>query len=207
MFDEFIEILKKENNLLNSVNQYSKETEFNEITSNNLKLYLNNIYKRSPEYIFIGEAPGYKGCRITGIPFTSEYILLQDFKNGLFGNNNGYKIINVENPYKESTATIIWQYFRNKEIVPFFWNAFPFHPYKNNNFNSNRKPNNDEILIGIKYLDILLNIFKNSLKIVSIGDIAYNLLKNKYECKYVRHPSHGGKRDFIKGMNEIFEGE
>jgi uracil-DNA glycosylase len=204
MFDEFIKKLKQEDELLNCINQYSDKTKYHEITTNNLKLYLNNIYKRAPKYIFIGEAPGYKGCRITGIPFTSEFILNKNYGNELFGTNNGYKIINKEKPYKENTATIVWQYFMNKEIIPFFWNIFPFHPHKINDYNSNRPPRDDEIIIGKKYLDELLNIFSNNIKIVSIGEISYKYFKNNnITSVLIRHPSHGGKNEFIGGMNNL----
>ena len=37
---------------------------------NRLKNYLSNI--KNPVYIFVGEAPGYKGCARTGVPFTSD---------------------------------------------------------------------------------------------------------------------------------------
>ena len=204
MFDELLEKLIQEDNLSDCVNQYSKKTENHKITINNLKLYLNNIYKRSPKYLFIGEAPGYRGCRITGIPFTSKFILTQDYGNGLFGTNNGYNNINQEQPYNESTATIIWQYFKNKKIIPFFWNAFPFHPHKKDNYNSNRLPTDDELIIGKKYIDELLKIFENEkkhIKIVSIGKTPHKLLKNN--SIYIRHPSRGGKNDFINGMNSL----
>ena len=38
----------------------------------NLRLYLMALCKNKPTYMLVGEAPGYKGCGVTGIPFTEE---------------------------------------------------------------------------------------------------------------------------------------
>lgn len=41
----------------------------------NLADYLRLMARREPTLLLVGEAPGYRGCRLTGIPFTSP----QDF--------------------------------------------------------------------------------------------------------------------------------
>ena len=200
--DNFINGLQQEKNTSEYTNQYSNQTKNYESAANNLKLYLNNIYTRKPEHIFIGESPGYRGCRITGIPFTSEYILVN---NKLFGVNNGYKIVNENNLHKENTATIIWQYFEKSKLVPFFWNAFPFHPHKIENTESNRKPSRHELDIGKMCLKKLTTIF-NVRHFVSIGKIANKILnETNIDNICIRHPSNGGKNDFILGMNKLLQ--
>ena len=203
--DSFINSLIQEKNTHEYTNQYSEETENNHVTSNNLKLYLEYIYKRKPKYLFVGEAPGYKGCRITGIPFTSEYILTHNFNNGIFGKENGYQIINHNKPNKEPTATIIWEVFNKKEIIPCFWNAFPFHSFKNGNCNSNRKPEGNELEIGKKYLEELIDILDIKREnVIAIGNTSYKLLKkDNVNCLKLRHPSNGGKQEFILGIEKI----
>lgn len=203
LIEEFIFKLKSENIYKNCINQYSENVENSIITRNNLYKYLSSIYGREIKYIFVGEAPGYKGCRITGIPFTSEYILTKKIQPlNIFGLDNGYKVISPK-LYKESTATIVWEIFEKTEFIPLFWNAFPFHPHKEDNTNSNRKPNKSELVIGFKYLDMIIDIFKPS-EIIAIGKVSYKLLiENGFDCKYIRHPSNGGKNDFIQGIKQL----
>jgi len=205
--DSFINSLIQEKNTQEYTNQYSNETENNHITTNNLKLYLEHIYKQKPEYLFVGEAPGYKGCRITGIPFTSEYILTHNFNNAIFGKENGYQIINNDKPNKEPTATIIWDTFIEKNIIPCFWNSFPFHPFNYGDFNSNRKPNKNELEIGKKYLEDLIKILKiKKENIIAIGDTSYSVILEFFsQCKKIRHPSNGGKQEFILGLENLFD--
>jgi len=83
------------------------------------------------------------------------------------------------------------------------WNVFPFHPHKENNPNSNRPPDKNEILEGTGYLSDLLDIIKPQ-KIVSVGKFANTLLKKlKIEHIHVRHPSRGGQTLF-KQQIEFF---
>lgn len=44
----------------------------NEVCRYNLKHYLDYLSGRRVDIMLIGEAPGYRGCALTGIPFTDE---------------------------------------------------------------------------------------------------------------------------------------
>ena len=80
----------------------------NAIRRQNLRLYLGQMAAARPLALLVGEAPGYRGCRLTGVPFTSEAILLDE---GIwpFGARAGYcKTAERQGIVKEATATMIW---------------------------------------------------------------------------------------------------
>ena len=58
-----------------SKNLYRIDNIDGQIRSWNLNLYLENMKKIAPKILLLGEAPGYNGCGLTGIPFTSEKII------------------------------------------------------------------------------------------------------------------------------------
>ncbi len=78
---KLFELLSKRQNSQTVFNQYS-----NEKILNNLGLYLDFFFKLNNNILLIGEAPGYNGCRITGIPFTSGSVI-QNSNHIIFSNN------------------------------------------------------------------------------------------------------------------------
>ena len=181
-------------------NQYKKD-----IQVNNLKRYFENMYLIQPSILLVGEAPGYQGCAITGVPFTSEFILIThrdcDALNGC--NALGNK--------KEPTATMVWGVLDEKEkegklfSKPLMWNIFPFHPIKAGDIHTNRKPSDEECVYGYNVLNDLLALFPTIEKIYAIGKAADKKLNGhpKY-AGALRHPSNGGKKEFVEGINKIY---
>ena len=153
----------------------------------------------------VGEAPGYRGCRLTGVPFTSELILLNGVDRfEIFGRSRGYmktnEFIDIST---ESTATIMWNALERIKRLPLLWNAFPFHPFKNRCLQSNRTPTNDELKIGERYLRGLIQLFDTK-AVVAIGNRAESTLINiGINFKRVRHPANGGKTEFTNGIDDI----
>jgi len=189
----------------NAYNQYGYDNRFNTSRRRNLLLYLDHMGKLDTNVLFVGEAPGYRGCRLTGVPFTSEFILMQGIdKFDLFGLSRGYKKSkDYESIQKEASSTIVWNSLVNLRSVPLLWNAFPYHSFKEGYQYSNRTPSPYEIEIGQTYLIDLINIF-NIRKVVAIGNKAASALTNMgIPFKKVRHPSKGGKKEFQKGINLI----
>lgn len=194
--DEFIERLSAEQvgNLVENIYE-------NEAQRENLRLYLKVLCKNKPTYMLVGEAPGYKGCGITGIPFTDE----NEMKNNLGTSQNGYFFIDESDPQKENSAGIIWQAIRTKggNQILLLWNAYPYHPFEKSGKNSNRKPNAAELQIGKKYLDELIDIFEiPQNRIYAVGRTAEKQL-GYMKAAYIRHPSYGGKNDCINGILAI----
>ena len=166
------------------------------LQGSNLQRYLSFMYEKETDVLLVGEAPGYNGCRLTGVPFTSEYIIRNGVLKGrLFGVENGYKA-SAKRVKKEQSATAMWSVLEELDVLPLLWNAFPFHPYKKENINSNRKPNAKELGIGKSYLSELIELFDIKM-VIAVGNVADHVL-NKMEIEHtkVRHPSYGGKKDF-----------
>lgn len=204
--------LKNSNNVFNPWNEKDTDDYDNpkaaEIRFENLKKYL--ISKKGAKILLIGEAPGFNGCRFSGVPFKDEDTLLSE-------KDKDYKqSSNKKGPYKESSSTT----FREQEILKnndtkwVAWNIFPFHPYKDGQKNKNRKPTTKEIEACDKITNEFINLFKPC-EIYAIGRVAEKYLKKLIESKkkegkqwefkcYIRHPARGGKEDFEKGINKIF---
>ncbi len=171
--------------------------------ANNLKHYLEvMISHKGKRILLVGEAPGYKGCKITGIPFTSGEVIRTSRHPILEKVRNSIYLSKVES---ENTATIVWEYLEKKKSAPLFWNSFPFHPHPKGNPDRNRLPNKKEIKEGISYLASLAEIYQPDI-VAGIGHSGECSAKQAFpekRIKYIRHPSFGGKSDFIDGMNKI----
>jgi len=196
--EEFINELKTHPNTHTVSNPY-----LNSGAAKNLRLYLDLMLKIDGKRILlVGEAPGYKGCKITGIPFTSGKVFENVNHPVLSSIKDRLILSKIES---ENTATIVWNYLATKNCTPLFWNSFPYHPHPEGNENKNRAPIDEEIEFGVKFLHALNVIFKPEI-IAGIGYSGVDCVKRTFpeiEIKYIRHPSFGGKSEFIAGMNEI----
>lgn len=170
---------------------------------NNLRSYLNLLINEVMDIkMLIGEAPGYLGCRITGIPFTSSEQLTNSKHPLISKIKPELKFSNIES---ENTANFMWDFLSDKPIIPLLWNSFPFHPHHKNAPKTNRAPTADEIIIGQKYLLGLYEIFTPQ-AIASIGRKGEKALQIAFPNEtilYIRHPSYGGKSDFLAGMENF----
>ena len=176
----------------------------NAIRRHNLRRYLRQMFAARPRALLVGEAPGYRGCRLTGIPFTSEAIIL-DRQVWRFGHDAGYrKTDEREAVTKEATATMIWSALSRASRPPLLWNAYPFHPFQAGKPLSNRKPSKPELQQGANILAELLNGF--AIEVVgAVGRSAAIALDLAGVCDYLllRHPSHGGKTAFETGLQQL----
>lgn len=69
---DFVDKLASINNNKKDVfNQYSYGLKENEIRRKNLMNYFERMERLKPSILLVGEAPVYRGCRRSGIPFTS----------------------------------------------------------------------------------------------------------------------------------------
>ena len=175
----------------------------------NVELYLSHFLQRGCPVLLIGEAPGYKGCRVTGIPFTSEYIL----ENNKYFRQHFPQIVCQHKPNqefgagkKESSATVVWNTLETAQLMlsPCCWNVFPLHPYNpDKDIWSNRSPTQKEVKKGSEFTLRLIRLLQPD-QIIAIGVKAYKqLIQMNVDTKKVRHPANGGGREFQSSLTTL----
>ena len=203
-FDRFIDALSKTIVSPRACNQYSRiegDLRENAVRRRNLRLYLSELEEIGPGMLLVGEAPSYRGGRLTGIPFVSETVMLGGVGEIILGADRGYrKATSGPRLSTEASATMVWETIRKIEPLPALWNAFPFHPFHDGEPNSNRVPTSAELACGATFIEWLLRLFPIE-RVVAIGNQAsISLQRLGIEHDRVRHPSQGGKRLFVEGM-------
>lgn len=154
--------------------------------------------------ILIGEAPGYQGCRASGIAFTSERLLLEGAIPRVSAPDQ--RLTTRALPWSEPSATIVWKtlYRLGLAETTILWNALQMHPHKPDQPQSNRTPSPAEIALGEPALRLLTQAFPAA-KIIAVGRKAEGLLRdmNIEPAGAVRHPANGGATEFALGLKEL----
>jgi uracil-DNA glycosylase family 4 len=153
-----------------SYNQYAASPLLRE----RLRSYLEA--RRNAEVVLVGEAAGYRGARVSGIPFTSE--------RQLTGSGPA-----------EATATIVHGVLARLGVEDevLLWNVVPTHPGSER---SNRRPTRAEVDAASPFLDELT---RGRISI-AVGRLAASV----FDAPYVRHPSRGGASAFELGLQRAF---
>jgi uracil-DNA glycosylase len=131
--------------------------------------------RREARVLVVGEAAGYRGARVSGLPFTSE------------------RQLTGAGP-AEASATIVQRTLVELGLVDSvaLWNLVPTHPHRAGEPESNRAPTAAEIDAAAPFLAELAR----GRVVVAVGRLAHRRLGGAY----VRHPSHGGAAAFREGL-------
>jgi len=157
-----------------------------------------------PRFILVGEAPGYQGCRYSGIAFTSERLLGEGCIPRIAPLTN--RLSTRPLPFSEPSATIVWKTLYQLGIAEhtILWNALQLHPHHPDNMWSNRTPTPSEISLGEPALRLLIEAFPSA-KIIAVGKKSEGLLREMEipMAGSVRHPANGGAIKFAAGLKEL----
>ncbi len=180
----------------------------NAVRRRNLTLALGLALARGPDLLLVGEAPGHAGARRTGVPFTSERLLLAGL--GPFGRCDpgaGFTLAGDDGRISaEATATIVWRELAAVGLVAAGWNAYPLHPHRPGAPQSNRRPRAAELALGQPLLAQVCAMFPG-VSVVAVGDVAAAALAALGVAHVsVRHPARGGARQFAAGLRALAAG-
>jgi hypothetical protein len=167
----------------------------------NLRCYLDSF--ADARFILVGEAAGYAGCRFSGVPFTCEAQLVGPQSLSWTCDRALGRSSTAPGPWVERSATMVWEVLGERRDY-LLWNAFPWHPFGAKGLLSNRHPGRD-LPDGIKVLRCLFMLFPAA-RPYAVGRTAEQVLATLgLEAPYIRHPSHGGKRQFAAGVDSLTE--
>ncbi len=150
-----------------------------ELLRERLATYLES--RRDARLLLVGEAAGYRGARVSGIPFTSERQL-------------------TGAPPGEASATIVQRVLAELGLTEdtLLWNVVPTHPQLPGRPASNRPPTPAEVAAGAPFLAELAR----GRTVLAVGRVAERALGGPY----VRHPSRGGAAAFRDALLDYASG-
>jgi len=154
--------------------------------------------------ILVGEAPGYQGCRYSGIAFTSERLLCEGAIPRVAPESS--RLTDRSLPFSEPSATIVWGVLQELGLAAdtLLWNAVMLHPHRPDVPQSNRTPRSDELALGQPALHLLRQHFPDA-RWVAVGKKAGLALHQAGLVDHVavRHPANGGATRFRDEMRAL----
>ena len=150
-----------------------------------------------PAVVLVGEALGYRGGRFTGIPFSSERLILDGTVPSA-----GYATCR-QGPLGEATATIVRRALDDLGVDALGWNALPFHPHRPGEPMSNRSPAPAELRRHAPLLQGFIDAAPD-VPVVAVGNAAArSLMRLGVAHQAVVHPARGRAKAFQDGLRRV----
>lgn len=160
----------------------------------NLRRYLGMPHA---SVLLLGEAPGWRGMTVTGVPFVSAREVEADVVPGL------ELPAEPQAPW-EASSRVVWATLKDwRGPLPLSWPVYPLHPFAAGNPHTNRTPRPAEVRGGapvalelIRALDIET--------VVAVGRKAQGAIAAAgLEAPAIRHPAQGGAALFAEQLIEL----
>lgn len=168
---------------------------------------LRDFFGIQPRWLLLGEAAGYQGAHVSGIPFTSERLLLAGAVPRV--DIGGQRLSTRARPWSEPSATTVWGTLHalDRAHDTLLWNAYPWHPHVPGRPQSNRTPTPLERRAGLPVLEALLTALPG-VRCFAVGRNAEaSLAEVGIEATPLRHPSMGGATAFREGLRRALADE
>jgi hypothetical protein len=162
----------------------------------------------SPRFILVGEAPGFKGCHFSGIPFADEKLILDREVPRVTAAG---RLTTLPSPLSEDSSKRVWQVLKELKIEDsvVLWNAFPWHPHYPGHPCLNRTSAAEELRRGLSVLREVRALFPEA-KMIPVGNRAEDALKKLcVALPRVPHPANrrGGMAPFRNELRARVEAE
>lgn len=176
----------------------------------NLTAYLREMVEHTPSHVFMGEAPGPHGCRLTGLPFTDPLTVHLrpirfangDLLRGQYWTPRNYLRF-------EDSCYPVWRAFQVTGRPQLLWEAVPLFPHEAGTLAAWRNVGDAEPRAFADLFVNLLELFVSVQHIVAVGAKArkfliwmrdnqrFARLQTQYSLHEVAHPSHGHQNQFL----------
>lgn len=155
----------------------------------NLRRYL--AMPHSP-VLLLGEAPGWRGMTVSGVPFVS----VREAEAGVVP---GLELPEHPQAPWEASSRVFWAALAQwKGPIPLSWPVYPHHPFVAGDPHTNRTPRPAEVRAGAPIALELIRALGIE-TVVAVGRKAQGAIASAgLEAPAVRHPAQGGAAQFTR---------
>ncbi|BDZ52207.1 hypothetical protein GCM10025867_44480 [Frondihabitans sucicola] len=205
MFDRFLELLDAVPVPDDAEFLYDESTPGGALRRRNLLSCFETLQRAGSRLLLVGEAPGWRGATITGIPFMSVREL--EARPGLLTGapeGEGFEVPPDPAALWEASSRVVWKTLSGwSGPVPVSWPVYPHHPFVAGDRHTNRTPRPAEVRAGAPVVLELIRALGDP-RVVAVGRKAQGALAAAgVAAEAVRHPAQGGAALFEQQVRAL----